>query len=68
VFRLSKSSEASAELTRPARALIAGGPNKNIDHIAVLVNGAPEILPPTLNIHEEFIQMPNVTQSALPPP
>lgn len=47
------------------RTLIATGLNKNTDHVAVLVNGAPEILLLTLDIHEEFIQMPNVTQSAL---
>jgi hypothetical protein len=46
------------------RTLIATGLNKNIDHVSVLVNGAPEILPLTLNIHEKLIQMPNVTQSA----
>jgi len=50
------------------RTLIATGLNKNIDHVSVLVNGAPEILPLTLDIHEEFIQMPNVTQSALSSP
>jgi hypothetical protein len=50
------------------RTLIATGLNKNIDHVAVLVNGAPEILLLTLDIHEEFIQMPNVAQSALSSP
>ena len=34
-------------------------------HVTVLVDGAPEILPLTLDIHEEFIQMPNVAQATL---
>jgi hypothetical protein len=50
------------------RTLIATGLNKNIDHVSVLVNGAPETLPLTPDIHEKLIQMPNVTQSALSSP
>jgi hypothetical protein len=30
-----------------------------------LVDGAPEILPLTLDIHEKFVQVPNVAQATL---
>jgi 1-deoxy-D-xylulose 5-phosphate reductoisomerase len=45
--------------------LIATGLDENIDYIPVLVNRAPEILSLTLDSHEEFVQMPSVTQAAL---
>jgi hypothetical protein len=45
--------------------LIATGLDKNIDCVPVLVNRAPEILSLALNSHEEFVQVPSVTQAAL---
>src|SRR4030095_16516881 len=45
--------------------LIATGLDKNIDYIPVLVNCAPEILSLTPDSHEEFVQMPSITQAAL---
>jgi hypothetical protein len=41
--------------------LIATGLNKNIDYVSVLV----EILSLALDSHEEFVQVPSVTQAAL---
>jgi len=45
--------------------LIATGLDKNIDYVPVLVNRAPEILSVTPDSHEEFVQMPSITQAAL---
>ena len=45
--------------------LIATGLDKNIDYVSVLVNRAPEILSLALDSHEEFVQVPSVTQAAL---
>jgi hypothetical protein len=48
--------------------LIAARLQENIYHVSVLVDGAPEILPLTLDFHEEFVQMPNVAHATLPVP
>jgi hypothetical protein len=45
--------------------LIAVRLQENINHVSVLVDGAPEILPFTLNCHEEFVQVPDVPQASL---
>jgi hypothetical protein len=42
--------------------------NKDIDHVSVLIHGTPEIIPPPLDVHEEFIQVPDVSQPSLPSP
>ena len=47
---------------------ITAGLNEKVDQIAVLVDRTPEILPPTLNIHEQLVQMPGVTQVSSPSP
>jgi hypothetical protein len=48
-----------------SRTPIATQLEEDVDHITVLVNGAPEIvlLPP--NVHEEFIQVPRIAQPTL---
>jgi hypothetical protein len=43
--------------------LIATG--QNIDYVSILVNRAPDILSLALDSHEEFVQVPSVTQAAL---
>ena len=47
---------------------IAPGLQKDIDHIAALVDGPPSILLPTLDVHEEFVQIPRVAHAAVPSP
>ena len=39
--------------------------NQDIDHVPVLIDRVPKIFPPTLDIHEKFIYVPNGTQAAL---
>jgi len=39
--------------------------DEDVDHITVLVNGAPEIVLLTPNVHEEFIQVPRIAQPTL---
>ena len=41
--------------------------DEDVDHITVLVNGAPEIVSLTPNVHEEFIQVPRIAQATLSP-
>jgi len=48
-----------------SRTPIAARLEQDVDHVAVLVNGAPEILLLTPNVHEEFIQVPRITQPTL---
>jgi hypothetical protein len=45
------------QLTEEAfgRAAIAPGLEEDIDHVAVLVDGPPEILLATADVHEEFV-------------
>ena len=46
------------------RAAIASRLDEDVDDVAVLVHGAPQILPPALNCDEEFVQIPGVAQPA----
>ena len=57
------------QLTEKAfsRMPIATRLDKDVDHVAVLIDGAPEIAPLTLDGHEEFVQVPRVTQATLSP-
>jgi hypothetical protein len=48
------------------RTPIATRLHENVDDIAVLIDGPPEILPLTLDRHEELVQMPGVAQATLP--
>ena len=40
---------------------------QDVDHIAVLVDGAPEVAPLTPDGHEEFVQVPRAAQTTLSP-
>jgi hypothetical protein len=42
--------------------------NRNVDHVSVLVHSSPEKMPLALDVHEEFIQMPDVSRPSLPTP
>ncbi len=55
------------ELAKEAlgRTPIAARLDENIDQVAVLVDGAPEILPLTLDPHEDFVQVPRVAEATL---
>ena len=46
------------------RTPIAPGLDQDVDDVAVLVNGAPEVLPPTLDVHEQFVQVPGIPQAS----
>ena len=39
--------------------------NEDVDHIPILVHGPPEIVPLALDVHEDFIQVPHVSQTTL---
>jgi hypothetical protein len=47
-------------------ARITPGLDEDVDHITVLVDGPPEILLPTLDVHEQFVQVPGVAQPSTP--
>ncbi len=42
------------------RTPIATWLDEDVDHVAVLIDGTPEIAPLTLDDHEEFVQVPRV--------
>jgi hypothetical protein len=42
--------------------------DKDVDDIAVLVHGTPQILLPPLDLHEHFVQIPGVAHAAPQPP
>ena len=46
---------------------VAARLDENVDHVAVLVNGAPQILPLTLDRHEDFVQVPRVAEATFSP-
>ena len=39
--------------------------NQDVDHIAVLIHGAPEILLLTVDSNEDFVQVPDAAKAAL---
>jgi hypothetical protein len=41
------------------------GLDENIDHIAILVESPPRILSLTLDLHEQFVQVPRIAQATL---
>ncbi len=41
---------------------------QDVDDLAILVDGSPEILTPAANGHEEFVQMPRVADWPRAPP
>jgi hypothetical protein len=47
---------------------IAVALNQDIDHVSILVHSPPEIVPLSLDVHEELVQVPDVSQPSLPAP
>ena len=47
---------------------IAPGLEEDVDYVAVLVDGPPEILLAPLDMYEQFVQVPRVAQASLPAP
>jgi len=58
------------QLTEEAfgRTPIAPGLDEDLNHVAVLVDGPPEILLAAVDVHEQFVQVPGVAQASLPAP
>ncbi len=50
-----------------SRTPIATPLDKDVDHVAVLVDRTPEIVSLALDGHEEFVQVPGVAQATLSP-
>ena len=50
-----------------SRTPIAARLEQDVDHVAVLVNGTPGILPLPLDGHEEFVEVPRIAQATLSP-
>jgi hypothetical protein len=48
-------------------ALITARLNQNVDHVAVLIHGTPEILLLAVDSNEDFVQVPNIAEAALTP-
>jgi hypothetical protein len=42
--------------------------NEDVDHIPILVHSPPEIVPLTLHVHEELVQVPDVSLMSSPTP
>ncbi len=42
--------------------------NEDVDYISVLVDGTPEIMPSTLDVYEEFVEVPRIAQTTLSTP
>ena len=49
---------------RVAAPPIAPRLDENVDDVAVLVHGPPQILLPSVNLHEHFVQIPGVAHAA----
>ena len=41
---------------------------QDVEHVAVLVHRSPEILLPTLDVHEQLVEMPGVAHPTPPAP
>jgi hypothetical protein len=39
--------------------------NEYVAYIPVLIDGTPEIVAPTLDVHEDFVQVPHISQPPL---
>jgi hypothetical protein len=46
-------------------ALIPAWLNQDVDHVTVLIHGAPEILVLAVDSHEDFVQVPDIAEAAL---
>jgi hypothetical protein len=53
------------QLTEEAfgRTPIAPGLDEEVDHVAVLIDGPPDVLLATSDVHEQFVQVPGVAQA-----
>jgi hypothetical protein len=40
--------------------------NEDVDHIPILVDSPPKIVPLALDVHEELVQVPGVSHATLP--
>jgi hypothetical protein len=40
--------------------------NKDVDHVTILIDGSPEIVPRAPDVHEQLVQMPDVSPSTQP--
>jgi hypothetical protein len=49
-------------------ALIPARLNQDVDHIAVLIHGTPQIFLLAVDPHEDFVQVPNIAEEALTAP
>ena len=61
---LSLTVQQSAEES-PRRSPVSTRLDENVDHVAVLIHRAPEILALTVDRHEDFIQEPRISESTL---
>jgi hypothetical protein len=66
-WRMALSFQQLAEEAR-GRTPITPWLEQDIDHVAVLVDGPPEILLAPVDVHEQFVQVPRVAQASLPAP
>ena len=41
--------------------------DQDVDHVAVLINGAPQVVSLALDADEDLVQEPDVSESTLPP-
>ena len=48
-------------------ALVTVRLNQDVDHVAVLIHGTPEILLLAVDSNEDFVQVPNIAEPALTP-
>jgi hypothetical protein len=42
--------------------------NEDVDHIPILALSPPEIVPLAMDVHEELVQVPDVSRTTLPTP
>src|SRR5438552_17349849 len=49
-------------------ALITARLNQDVDHVAVLIHGTPEILLLAVDSNEDLVQVPSIAEAALTPP
>jgi hypothetical protein len=45
--------------------LISPRLDEDVDHVTVLINGAPQILLPTADLYKDLIQVPRISESRL---
>jgi len=54
--------------TTSARAANPSRLAQDVEHVAVLIHGAPQELLPTIDRHEQLVEMPGVAESTTPLP